>query len=243
MYCPRRSYAAVRMLKLRLFGFPLHIHATFLILGLFVLDAGFGGVGVVLWIAAAFLSVLIHELGHAFTARLLGGAVDRVTIHGIGGTTFWTAPWMNRSLGKRFLVAAAGSGLEVVVALGVFSLVRAGVFGEISALVVESPFTVYLGDSLFLEHWLSFFLGTFIWISVVWGLLNWLPIGGLDGSHMLAVLIEKVLPGRGRFHAAVIGLIVAAVAAWWFFDRGYRFAPIIFMLFAVQEFSAARVQG
>ena len=231
------------MLKLQLFGFPLQIHATFLILGLFVLDAGFGGIGVVLWMVAALLSVLIHELGHAFTARMLGGTVDRVMIHGIGGTTFWSAPWMNRSLTKRFLVAAAGSAFEIVLALGVFGLVKAGVFGEVSAFVVESPFTVYLGDSLFLEHWLSFFLGTFIWISVVWGLLNWLPIGGLDGSHMLAVVLEKALPGRGRFHAAVIGLVVAAVAAWWFFDHGYRFAPIIFLLFAVQEFSAARAQG
>ncbi len=231
------------MLKIRLFGFPLHIHATFLILALFVLDAGFGGIGVALWMAAAFLSVLIHELGHAFTARLLGGTVDKVMIHGIGGTTFWSAPWMNRSFARRFLVAAAGSGLEVAFALGVFGLVKAGVFGEITALIVESPFTVYLGDSLFLEHWLSFFLGTFIWISVVWGLLNWLPIGGLDGSHMLASVLEKVLPGRGRFHAALIGLIVAIAAAWWFYDRGYRFAPIIFLLFAFQEFSAARAQG
>ena len=133
--------------------------------------------------------------------------------------------------------------MEVAFALGVFGLVKAGVFGEITALIVESPFTVYLGDSLFLEHWLSFFLGTFIWISVVWGLLNWLPIGGLDGSHMLASVLEKVLPGRGRFHAALIGLIVAIAAAWWFYDRGYRFAPIIFLLFAFQEFSAARAQG
>jgi hypothetical protein len=231
------------MLKLRLFGFPVHLHATFLILGLFVLDANFGATGVALWMAAALLSILIHELGHAFTARLLGGSVERVTIHGIGGTTFWRAPWMNTSLGKRFLVAAAGSGLEVAVAMAVFFVVRAGWFGEFSAVIVETPFTVYLGDSLFFEHWLSFFLGTFIWISVVWGLLNWLPIGGLDGSHMLAVVLEKVLPGRGRFHAAVIGLVVAAAAAWWFYDRGYRFAPIIFLLFAVQEFSAARAQG
>jgi membrane-associated protease RseP (regulator of RpoE activity) len=230
------------MLKLRLFGFPLQIHATFLILAVFVIDAGFGATGVALWMLAAFLSIIIHELGHAFTARLLGGTVDRVMIHGIGGTTFWSAPWMNQSLGRRFLVAGAGSALEVAVAMGVFALVKAGVFGEVSESVVESPFTVYLGDSLFLEHWSSFFLGTFIWISIVWGLLNWLPIGGLDGSHMLAVVLERFLPGRGRFHAAVIGLIVAIGAAWWFFQRGFRFAPINFILFAVQEFSAVRAQ-
>jgi Zn-dependent protease len=231
------------MLKLRLFGFSLHLHATFLILTVFVLDAGYGAIGVALWMAAAFLSVLVHELGHAFTARALGGSVDRVTIHGIGGTTFWSAPWMNQSLGKRFLVAAAGSGLEVAFAMGIFGLVRAGVFGFEAKLFIESPFTIYLGNILQDQLWIEFFLGTFIWISVVWGLLNWLPIGGLDGSHMLAVLLEKVMPGRGRFHAAVIGLIVAVGAAWWFYSRGYTFAPIIFVLFAIQEFSAARTQG
>lgn len=230
------------MLKLRLFGFPLHLHATFLILVVFVLDVGFPAIGIVLWMTAAFVSVLVHELGHAFTARLLGGTVDRITIHGIGGTTFWRAPWMDRSLGKRFLVAAAGSGFEVAVAMGVFALVRAGVFGFDAELFIESPFTVYLGNILQESLWLEFFLGTFIWISVVWGLLNWLPVGGLDGSHMLAVVLEKVLPGRGRFHAALIGLIVAGGAAWWFFDRGYRFAPIILLLFAIQEFSTVRAQ-
>ena len=231
------------MLKLRALGFPLQIHATFLILAIFVLDAGFGGIGIALWMVAALLSVLVHEFGHALTARALGGTVDRITIHGIGGTTFWSAPWMNRSLGKRFLVAAAGSGLEVALAMGVFGLIQAGVFGFEAELYIESPFTVYLGNILQDELWLEFFLGTFVWISVVWGLLNWVPIGGLDGSHMLAVVLEKFLPGRGRFHAAVVGLVVAAAAAWWFYDRGFRFAPIIFLLFAVQEFSAARAQG
>lgn len=230
------------MFKIRLFGFPVEVHLTFLILGIFVLDAGFGAIGVALWLVAAFFSVLIHELGHALVARLLGGTVERVTIHGIGGTTFWRAPWMNTALGKRFLVAAAGSGLEVALALGLFALVSAGVFGWEAELFIESPFTIYFGNILDDGLWVEFFLGTFIWVSVVWGLLNWLPIGGLDGSHMLAVVLEKFLPGRGRFHAAVIGLIVAAAAAWWFYDRGYRFAPIIFMLFAFQEFSAARAQ-
>ena len=84
------------MFKLKLFGFPVEVHLTFLILGIFVLDAGFGAIGVALWLAAAFLSVLIHELGHASVARLLGGTVERVTIHGIGGTTFWRAPWIIR---------------------------------------------------------------------------------------------------------------------------------------------------
>lgn len=230
------------MLRLRFFGFRLELHATFLILAVFVLDAGFGAVGVALWMLAALISVLVHEFGHAVTARALGGTVERITIHGIGGTTFWRAPWMNRSLGRRFLVAAAGSALEVAVAMGVFGLVSAGVFGFEAELFIESPFTVYLGNILEDQLWPEFFLGTFIWISVVWGLLNWIPIGGLDGSHMLAVVLEKLIPGRGRFHAAVIGLIVAAGAAFWFFDRGYRFAPIIFILFAVQEFAAARNQ-
>ena len=69
-----------------------------------------------------------------------------------------------------------------------------------------------------LELWGVFFLGAFIWVTLAWGLINWLPIGGLDGWHILAELLERWLPGRGRRAAAVIGLVVALGAGWFLFQ-------------------------
>ena len=55
-------------LRFRLFGFPVCIHWSFLLIAA-LLGLGSPGVSlavVVTWTAIVFLSVLVHELGHAF---------------------------------------------------------------------------------------------------------------------------------------------------------------------------------
>ncbi len=111
---------------------------------------------------------------------------------------------------------------------------KAGVFGRAADLVIETPFRVFLGTAANEGLWLIFFLGAFIWVTIAWGLINWLPIGGLDGWHILSELLEKWLPGRGRQVAAVIGLIVALIAAFFLFRLGMTFGAIILVLFALQ---------
>ena len=91
-----------------------------------------------------------------------------------------------------------------------------------------------------LELWGVFFLGAFIWVTIAWGLVNWLPIGGLDGWHILAELLERWLPGRGRRTAAVIGLFVALGAGWFLFQIGIRFGAIILVFFAIQTLMSTR---
>ncbi|MDH3308014.1 MAG: M50 family metallopeptidase [Acidimicrobiia bacterium] len=217
------------MLRLRLFKYRLEIHATVLLLALFVLDSGLPGAGVVAWVAAALLSIIIHELGHAVTVDMVGGEVEAITLYALGGLTSWRGPsrgW------RRFVVAAAGSLSSIALALVLFALVKQNVFGEFADFVIETPWTVYLGNAVAAGDWAVFFLATFIWVSVVWGAINLLPIGGLDGSTMLAQVIDKVIPGRGDFHAATIGMAVAIGAGILLYQRGYTFAPIIFLVFA-----------
>lgn len=217
------------MLRLRLFGYRLEIHATVLFLALFVLDSGLPPIAIALWVGAALLSVIIHELGHAVTVDMVGGDVQAITLYALGGMTTWRGP---TSGWRRFVVAAAGSASSIVLALVLFFLVKQDVFGAFANFVIETPWTVYLGDALLVEDWAVFFLATFIWVSVVWGAINLLPIGGLDGSTMLAQVIEKIVPGRGEFHAAIIGMAFAIGAGILLYQRGYTFAPIIFLVFA-----------
>lgn len=220
------------MLRFSLFGFPFEISWTILILGAFVMNSGLQPVSVILWVAAAILSVIIHELGHAVVAERVGGRVEKITLYAMGGLTMWRGPTRGW---RRFLVALAGSTVEIAVGLAVFALVEANVFGEAANFVVDTPWRVYLGDAELLSP-VAFFVGAFIWVSIVWGAVNLLPIGGLDGSALLSEILEKALPGRGRFHAAVIGLLVAGVVAWVLFDRfGSTFGPIIVLFFAVRN--------
>lgn len=228
------------MVSFPLFGFRVTISPTFLILGLFLLDSRLGIVGLAAWVGAAFASVLIHELGHAFAVRRAGGVVQGITLHALGGATTWSDPSNRISWGRRIGIAAAGAGLGFLVAGLLFALVKLGVFGSTAAAVIRSPFQVFLGDAARLEMWGVFFLGAFIWVTIAWGLVNWLPIGGLDGWHILAELLERWLPGRGRRAAAIIGLLVALGAGWFLFQIGIRFGAVILVFFAIQTMMSTR---
>ncbi|CAN5137059.1 site-2 protease family protein [soil metagenome] len=221
-------------MSFRLFGFPIRISPTFLILGLFLIDTGLGWQGITAWVGAAFASVIVHELGHAFAVRGLGGRVEQITLHGLGGATAWTDPLRRITWGRRIAIAAAGAGLGFIVAGILFALVQGGLFGRAASLIIETPFRVFLGTAAAEGLWAIFFLAVFIWASMAWGLINWLPIGGLDGWHILAELLEKWLPGRGRRAAAVIGLIVALIAAFFLFRLGMRIGAVILVFFALQ---------
>jgi membrane-associated protease RseP (regulator of RpoE activity) len=227
------------MLRLRLLGFPVDLHASFLLLGVFVLDEGLGAIGIGLWILAAALSVLVHELGHALTARHAGGSVRGITLYGLGGLTVWTDEAKAVGWGRRIWIAAAGAGLGFVVAGILFALVRVGVFGQAAQLVIESPYIVYLGTAADRGLWGTFFLGSFVWATFFWGILNWLPVGGFDGWHMLAEVMNRWFPRAGLKAAAVIGVVVAAGFGWWAFMQGYTFAPILIVFFSLSTLRQA----
>jgi Zn-dependent protease len=225
---------------IRLFGFDIEIQLTFLILAIFVIDV-LSGIGILLWMLAAFVSIVIHELGHAIAARGFGGHVERISIHAMGGVTYWR-PTVAMGGIRRFLVAAAGSATGIVLGGGLFLAVRSGAFGDLAQRAITSPFRLNIALDRFGEPAL-FFLSAFIWVSFVWGLFNWLPIGGLDGSKMLRELLVKFLGPRGAYHAAVIGMIVAGAFALWAFQRGFLFGAIIVLILAFSDLRRVRSGG
>ncbi|MET0697122.1 MAG: hypothetical protein ABWZ58_06810, partial [Acidimicrobiia bacterium] len=98
----------------RLIGIPVTIRPSFLLIAALI---GFTSrrplVYLVAWVAIVFVSILIHELGHAITARSYGAEVE-IELNGIGGLTSWSVPGKELGPGQRALVAAAGSGVGVL---------------------------------------------------------------------------------------------------------------------------------
>jgi Zn-dependent protease len=218
-------------MRFRLFGFPIEFNITMLLLFYFV-GQGFEPAAAVVAGLAAVLSILVHELGHAFVAKGLGGKVQGITLHGLGGVTTWTG---GRNTGwPRIAVAAAGSTTSIVIGVAIWLLASVGVLGDLAQLVLDTPWRVYLGDALNAGNSFVFFLGVFVWANTVLGAFNLLPIGGLDGGTIMSELIEKALPGSGRLHGAIIGLIVGAAVAFLLYQRGFTFAPVIIGIFSVQ---------
>src|SRR3954454_2340157 len=97
----------------RLFGFPIRVHTSFLVLlGLVLLFMG-GVPGAIVVLAVAG-SVLLHELGHALLARHLGVPVREIGLHFFGRAA-QTAE-LPRRPADEIAIAAAGPAVSFGVA-------------------------------------------------------------------------------------------------------------------------------
>lgn len=75
---------------LRVLGVPIRLHFTFLLLLAFLLVTGLGGrssTGYALYVSGLLLSVLLHELGHAWVSSQYGIRTIEIVMFPIGGVS------------------------------------------------------------------------------------------------------------------------------------------------------------
>jgi stage IV sporulation protein FB len=201
---------------------PVTVRGSFLVIAALI---GFFGVGTVAetvaWIGIVFVSILVHELGHAITARMYGSSVA-IELNGLGGLTRWSPGEGEMTPGRRALIAAAGSATGL--AFGGVVWVVANQFGPYDALI-------------------AFILESTIYVNVFWGLLNWLPIRPLDGGHLLESLLEKVAPSRAEGIARVVFVVTAAAGLGLALYYRMIFIALLAGWLLLSEFSFGRQSG
>ena len=180
----------------RLAGIELRVHATFLILLawlalLFYRSAGPAGAarGVVFTLAL-FASVVLHELGHALTARRFGVGTRDITLLPIGGVARLESipeqPW------RELWVALAGPAVTLAIIVALWTLL----------LVLQLPTgrpEELLGSG-------SGMLAQLMWANVSLLLFNLLPAFPMDGGRVLrALLAMRMGHARATEHAARVG--------------------------------------
>lgn len=186
------------MWSFRLFGFRVVVQSGFAFLaGLFALLAlqrGAGLVEAMMWPLVVFGSILVHELGHAFTAQRLGLRVGDIELHMLGGevTHARTNP------ARQLLVSLAGpiAGL----ALGFAAL-------GLSLVLPTNPI-----------------LSVLVFVNIGWSLFNLLPVLPLDGGNALRAAIGLGTNEMGAIRiTAGIGVVLAGLGLayalsttqWW----------------------------
>lgn len=117
-------------LHFSLFGFPVRVHPMFWLVTLMLGYQSGDAASVLTWIVAVFLSILVHELGHALTMRAYG-LRPWIVLHGFGGLTGYEPSYDSRSRGSdtlgQILISAAGPAAGfLLVAVLVLGLVLAG---------------------------------------------------------------------------------------------------------------------
>jgi Zn-dependent protease len=207
------------VLKFPLFGVPVSVHFSFLLVAFFGLGT-YQGWEIAAWTGAVFVAVLLHESGHAFTARAFGGTSVSITLFALGGFTSWSAT-RDMGPGRRFLISAAGSAVGIVAGLGVIGLSRTGALGNLPDLAIT-------------------FLESFVWAGLVWGVLNWIPILPLDGGHMLQHGLEIFTPKRAAGIARVVSVIAGVAAVVAAFSYGQTFLAIFVGMITLMGLRAGR---
>ena len=187
----------------RIRGIQLAVHGSFLLLLAYVAfkawpEGGWPGlllnVGMVLLF---FVCVVLHELGHSFTAMHFGIGVRRILLMPIGGMAeFESIP---REPKRELLITLAGPAVNFVIAGLLWLLVR----------LPEDwrPFGFYdfpdglVGLAQLLLHW-----------NLLMGCFNLLPIFPMDGGRIFRALLASRLPYlRATRVASTVGKVLALI--------------------------------
>jgi Zn-dependent protease len=186
-----------------LFGIGIYLHWTFLILiGLVVLASRAAGetwgafLASILYVAAVFACIVLHELGHALAARRYGIPTRDITLLPIGGVA--RLQRMPERPLEELVVAVAGPAVNVVIAAALAAaLLATGNFR------MESIWPTT--DSL---------LVNVMRVNVMLVLFNLLPAFPMDGGRKLrAVLATRLSYTQATNIAAGIGQFMAIMFA------------------------------
>jgi stage IV sporulation protein FB len=211
----------------RIFGIPIRVEPFFVIVAaLFGLRLEPLWV-VFAWVVIVFVSVLVHELGHALTYRALGQR-SAIVLHGFGGFTVATGGGRRvLSKPKSIFVSISGALAQLVF------------LGLPAWLLYRSD---WYTDALF--EWAVAGASGFSWapvvyylqfVSIWWAVFNLLPIRPLDGGHVAETLF-------GFETACKLSIAFAIVAAFVTFRSGQFgfFGLVFFGIFAYMNFQDLR---
>ncbi len=209
------------MLSFRLGRVPVRVHGSFLLVGI-VLGWGVGrggGAGqasqlalLVGWLTVVFVSVLVHELGHALVARAYG-LTPQIDLHGMGGTTSYADPEGRVTKRRRIAISLAGPGAGFFLGGLVLAVTLLG-------LPLEPKRFKPIVDAL-------------VWVNLYWGALNLLPVLPLDGGMVLESLAGE---SRARKVSIVLGVLLCVLALAY----GWTWPAILLVLFVVTNVQKLR---
>ena len=214
------------MWRFHLFGIPVRVEPWFWLIGLLLGASQLRGnlkivtMYFLIWMVVWFVSILIHELGHAFFQRRFRGRPE-IVLHGCGGMSIGNG-WFNRW--ESLIISSAGPVVQI--AAGFLAL---WILGALEPAAADGFQRVPGRD--YLENALS----SFGLISVAWGLFNLLPILPLDGGHILSALTG----GMTRLVAGV-GMVVGALATIYLALGGLFIIAIVLGYFTWRNFETWR---
>ena len=193
------------------------------------------------WTAVVFISILIHELGHALAfARF--GQTSHIVLYHFGGLTIPSGlPAASLQQPSRQLFVSAAGPLAQLGFVGILITVLLG-------LGYRLPASQMLTSLPMLGPWLAaaagtgqplpgFLIGLTVYhlmvVNIFWALLNLLPVPPLDGGQIVREGLRTLGVSAAEGIACLFGLLIAGILAFWFFQIEDLYLAIMFALLAV----------
>jgi stage IV sporulation protein FB len=240
-------------LHFRLFGIPVRVHPMFWLVAVIL---GAGGVSrgqvdpvdAMVWVVVMFVSILVHEFGHATMQRAYGGH-PWITLYGLGGLA--SCNDCDRSPRRQIIISMAGpiAGFLLAAAIIVamrftghaigFSLSRDRI--DLESLGLTRVLHGQLGPfSVYFQPAKSELLNEVIWdalqINILWGLVNLLPIYPLDGGRISRELLTLRHPRAGIIQSLQLSIGVAALVVIYGILQQSLFMCLMFGYLAYSSF-------
>ncbi|TNE87450.1 MAG: hypothetical protein EP330_18475 [Deltaproteobacteria bacterium] len=207
------------MPEFSLFGVPVRVDPTFfLFAGYFAWVAGDGMAGMVSVALAIFLSILVHEAGHALMARQQGRSGIAITLLAFGGLTH-SRPGAYSNM-QQLLLSLAGPAASLL-------------FGGLAIVIAVSGLPLPGTVPVLVQY--------LIFLNLFWGIFNLLPIFPMDGGNALGHMLSMKFPRRGWDWTHRVGVVGSGLLILWAISVGSVFLAIFGVLFAWQNWQ--RLQG
>jgi Zn-dependent protease len=217
-------------LRFSLFGIPVRVHPFFWVMGCLFAWPSQQLPGSVVFeflaigIACLFVSILVHEMGHALTARHFGWPPE-VVLYQMGGYALFFPSW-GHTPQRSVLVSLAGPAAGF--------LLYAGVWGSSQVL---------LRRGVELNWQTEWAIMQLEWINLWWGLVNLLPVYPLDGGQTSRTVLSSYWPRNGLQLSLQISIVVAGSAAVYFFTHQMQFAAILFAMLCFESLQTIQRSG
>lgn len=230
------------MLRFTIFGIPVVVEPWFWVImallggGLTALQRNYPAdyIGVVLFMMAGFVSVLVHELGHALVGWKRGGGQVWIRLWALGGLAYQQGARLDRKNKCFMILAGPGAGL-ILALISIASLFvifpmpealhRMFYYLRYTNILHQDMLTIFPDNRPIYG-----FLNSLIWVNVWWSLLNLIPLYPLDGGQ----LMDQLCKSRKKMHQ--VSMIVGVVCAVFLLSINFIFGGVIFGYLAYQNY-------
>jgi Zn-dependent protease/predicted transcriptional regulator len=200
------------------FGIKIFIHWTFLILVFWIIQMQIlqkHGLKEILWniafVFAVFACIVLHELGHALTAKRFNATTRDIILLPIGGLA--RIENLPEKPMQELLVAVMGPAVNIAISAVLFVIL------QVSNAFPASIRNVDITQTNFLFQLFS--------INIFLALFNFIPAFPMDGGRVLRALLSLKLPRvKATRFAAYTGQFIAIL----FVILGFSYSPMLMFI-------------